>query len=431
MNTYHIWTVGCQMNEADSERLASAFDQIGLTSVTDPEDADVVVLNSCVVRQSAEDKVISKISFSQNLKKTHPEQMLVLMGCMVGPESKLLSRRFPEVDMFVRPQEINPLLDSISEKRKISWEGCVTNYAQSSPGVSCNVPIIQGCDFMCSFCIIPYRRGRQVSRSIQEIVDEIKILTDRGVKEVTLLGQTVDAYGHDFGNGTELADLLFKVHEIDNLERIRFLTSHPSFMSQRIIESIRDLPKVCENINLPIQAGNDLVLERMRRPYSTDHYKKLLYQIRNTIPDVTVSTDIIVGFPGETDDQFQETLKLVEDLEFSKVHCAAYSVRPGTIAERRYDDDVPRLTKIDRRQTIDETQKKIQEKNNLKCHGSVQSVLIESRRKNNWIGRNRNDKLVYTGLNTKDLSGQLVDVKIDETSAWSLKGSVTNVGFSE
>ena len=225
------------MNEADSDKLASALDQLGLTKKDNAEDADLVVLNSCVVRQSAEDKVSYRVSISQEFKKDRPEQMLVLMGCMVGPNSENLQKRFPSVDMFMRPQDFNPLLEQIAELNDVDLEGCISNYAHSNPGISCHVPIIKGCDFMCSFCIIPYRRGRQESRTIRDIVSEVSILVDRGVKEITLLGQTVDAYGHDLNEDVDLADLLGHVNDITGLERIRFLTSHPSFMSEKIIES--------------------------------------------------------------------------------------------------------------------------------------------------------------------------------------------------
>ncbi|MAX11609.1 MAG: tRNA (N6-isopentenyl adenosine(37)-C2)-methylthiotransferase MiaB [Chloroflexi bacterium] len=429
ISSYNIWTIGCQMNEADSDKLASALDQLGLTKKDNAEDADLVVLNSCVVRQSAEDKVSYRVSISQEFKKDRPEQMLVLMGCMVGPNSENLQKRFPSVDMFMRPQDFNPLLEQIAELNDVDLEGCISNYAHSNPGISCHVPIIKGCDFMCSFCIIPYRRGRQESRTIRDIVSEVSILVDRGVKEITLLGQTVDAYGHDLNEDVDLADLLGHVNDITGLERIRFLTSHPSFMSEKIIESINELPKVCEHINLPIQAGNDVVLERMRRPYTNDHYRRLVEDIRKIVPSVTISTDIIVGFPGESDEQFQDTLKIVEDLEFSKVHSAEYSNRPGTIASRQLKDDIPVRIKRDRRKMIDAVQETIQEKNNRDSVGDLHSVLIEGRRKEQWYGRNRNDKLVYTSTNTKNLRNSIVEIKIEDSSPWSLTGSVTKTNL--
>ncbi|MQG17474.1 MAG: tRNA (N6-isopentenyl adenosine(37)-C2)-methylthiotransferase MiaB [SAR202 cluster bacterium] len=429
INSYNIWTIGCQMNEADSNKLASALDQLGLTKKENAEEADLVVLNSCVVRQSAEDKVSHRVSISQEFKKDRPDQMLVLMGCMVGPQSENLRKRFPAVDMFVRPQDFDPLLRQISETNDLDIEGCISNYAQSDPGISCHVPIIKGCDFMCSFCIIPYRRGRQVSRTIEDIVSEASILVHRGVKEITLLGQTVDAYGHDLDENVDLSDLLSHVNEVEGLERIRFLTSHPSFMSEKIIKAIRELPKVCEHINLPIQAGSDVVLERMRRPYTNDHYRRLVDDIRNIVPDVTISTDIIVGFPGESDQDFQDTMKIVEDIQFSKVHSAEYSNRPGTIASRQLKDDIPIQVKRERRKMVDALQQTIQDTNNRRSIGGHHAVLIEGRRKQQWYGRNRNDKLVYTGMNTENLRNSIVEIKIEDSSPWSLTGSVTKTNL--
>jgi len=426
INSYNIWTIGCQMNEADSNKLASALDQLGLQKAGQPEDADLVVLNSCVVRQSAEDKVSHRVNISQEFKKDRQDQMLVLMGCMVGPQSDNLRKRFPSVDMFLRPQDFDPLLEHIAVINDLDIDGCISNYAETDPLVSCHVPIIKGCDFMCSFCIIPYRRGRQVSRTIQDVISEVNILVDRGVKEVTLLGQTVDAYGHDLEDDVDLSDLLSSINDVDGLERIRFLTSHPTFMSEKIIQSVQDLPKVCEHINLPIQAGSDTVLERMRRPYTSDQYKRLVDQIRNAVPEVTISTDIIVGFPGESEEDFQKTMQIIEELEFSKVHSAEYSNRPGTIASRQLVDNIPTHIKQERRKMIDSVQQVIQEKNNKKTEGSLHSVLIEGRRKQQWYGRNRNDKLVYTSMNTKNLKNNIVDIKIENSSPWSLTGSVTN-----
>ena len=282
---------------------------------------------------------------------------------------------------------------------------------------------------MCSFCIIPYRRGRQVSRTIEDIVSEVSILVHRGVKEITLLGQTVDAYGHDLDENVDLSDLLSHVNEVEGLERIRFLTSHPSFMSEKIVKAIRELPKVCEHINLPIQAGSDVVLERMRRPYTNDHYRRLVDDIRNIVPDVTISTDIIVGFPGESDEDFQDTMKIVEDMQFSKVHSAEYSNRPGTIASRQLKDDIPIQVKRERRKMVDALQQTIQDTNNRKSIGGHHAVLIEGRRKQQWYGRNRNDKLVYTGTNRENLRNSIVEIKIEDSSPWSLTGSVTKTNL--
>ena len=230
----------------------------------------------------------------------------------------------------MRPQQFAPVLDLLQERLGIDTEGCLSAVAPASPSVSSYVPVIHGCDLMCTFCIIPFRRGRQVSRSVEDITHQVDLMTRRGMKEVTLLGQTVDAYGHDFEDPCDLSRLLHAVHSVEGLERLRFLTSHPIFMSQDIIQAVADLPKVCEHINLPFQAGDDDVLQTMRRRYTQRQYRQLVNDIRATVPDVAISTDVIVGFPGETHEQFMETYRLMEDTQFDKVHMAAYSPRPGT-----------------------------------------------------------------------------------------------------
>ena len=429
MQTYHIWTIGCQMNTADSERLGSALEQLGLTATTRPNDADVVVLNSCVVRQSAEDKVTGTLNLTQPLRKKRPDAVLALTGCMVGPRTEELQKRFPHVDLFLRPQQFEPLLDLVGERLGLDWQGCVGSLAPQQPDVATYVPIIHGCDLMCTFCIIPYRRGRQVSRSVDDIAHEVELLAARGVRETTVLGQTVDAYGHDRDDGHDLADLFERLNDIEGLDRIRFLTSHPSYMSSRIIRSVADLPKVCEHINLPVQSGDDEVLERMRRPYTTSEYRDIISEIRDTIPDVTVSTDIIVGFPGETGEQYENTLRLIDDLRFDKVHGAAYSTRPGTIAARTMDDDVPQDEKQRRLKGLETLQEGILREINSAYLGETVEVLAENRKRGSWTGRTRGNKLVYfdsieadNNETETDLTGKLVNVRVNRTGPWSLAG---------
>jgi len=334
MESFHIWTIGCQMNKADSQRLGSALEQLGLREVGTANEADLVVLNSCVVRQQAEDKVVGNLTWMKPWRSEDPDRVVALMGCMVGSKTDELSRRFPFVDLFMPPQQYGPLLELVGERVGLDWEGCVGSLAPAQPDVTCYVPIIHGCDLMCTFCIIPYRRGRQVSRPVDELVHEVELLVDRGVKEVTVLGQTVDAYGLDLPGKPDLGYLLAQLNDVAGLERIRFLTSHPSFFTDEIIHAVADLPKVCEHINLPVQAGDDEVLKAMRRPYTRQEFKDLVGRIRDIVPHSSLATDIIVGFPGETGEQFQRTVELIAELRPDKVHCAAYSPRPGTIAGR-------------------------------------------------------------------------------------------------
>jgi len=423
MNSYYLWTIGCQMNTADSERLGAALEQMGIEPVEKAADADVIVLNSCVVRQGAEDKVVNNLAWMAPLKKSQPERIVALMGCMVGPKSDDLARRFPYVDVFMRPQQFEPLLEMVGDRLGVDWEGCVGPLTPNRPAVTCHVPIIHGCDLMCTFCIIPYRRGRQVSRPIPEVALEVETLASRGVKEVTLLGQTVDAYGYDLPDTPNLADLFTRLNDIDGIERIRFLTSHPKFMTQEIIQAVADLPKVCEHINLPVQAGDDSILSEMRRQYSRAEYVELVGRIREAMPEVALNTDIIVGFPGETEEQFQQTLDLLSELRLDKVHCAAYSTRPGTIASRTMNDAVPEAEKTSRRQRVDRLQEEIQTEINARLVGRYEEILVEGRQRGKWQGRTRSHKLVFFEGEASH-QGELVTVKIERSSPWSLQGSL-------
>jgi len=425
LGSYYIWTIGCQMNKADSERLDSAMQQMGLDIADDPKSADVIVLNSCVVRQSAEDKVSSMIGVVRPLKVERPDRVVALMGCMVGPKHDDLKKRFPYVDVFMRPQQYEPLLDIIGDRNGLNWEGCVGTLAPPDPQISSYIPIIHGCDLMCSFCIIPYRRGRQVSRSVGEIVNEVEMLVDRGVREVTLLGQTVDAYGHDLVDKPNLSHLLRRVNDVHGLERIRFLTSHPIFMTDDIIEAVADLNKVCEHVNLPIQAGDDDVLSRMRRRYTASEYCALIDKMRNVIPGVALSTDVIVGFSNETEEEFQRTVKVLTDIEFDKVHISKYSTRPGTIASRKMIDNVSDVEKRQRKAILEQLQEKIQREKNATLKGQMVEVLVEDSSKGKWRGRTRGDKLTFIA-DDHILPGSVLNVEITETSPWSLQGKVVS-----
>jgi tRNA-2-methylthio-N6-dimethylallyladenosine synthase len=422
MQSYYVWTVGCQMNKADSERLESALGQMGLTEGTSARDADVIVLNSCVVRESAEDRVVGMLTHLKPVMQREPDKVLALMGCMVGPRKDQLTERFPYVDVFMQPQQYDPLIELLGDRLGIDPEGCVGPLT-ATPDVATFIPVIHGCDKFCSFCIIPYRRGREVSRTVEDVVNEAVHLTRRGVREVTLLGQNVDSYGHDLPGSVDLGDLLAAVNQVEGLERIRFLTSHPNDMSDSIIDAIAGLDKVCEHVNLPFQAGDDQVLADMRRGYTNAEYRDKIARIRDRIPNVSLATDLIVGFCGETEEQFERTAELVRDVAFDKVHTAAYSTRPGTISARLMQDDVPDVEKKRRLKIIEEIQESVSAGINSQLLDSTQQVLVEGRRKGRWFGRNRNDKLVFFD-HPNDIKGQLVDVRVERTSPWSLQGSL-------
>ena len=422
MQSYYVWTVGCQMNKADSERLESALDQMGLSPGESARDSDVIVLNSCVVRESAEDRVVGMLTHLKPVKQRDPDKVLALMGCMVGPRKDQLTERFPYVDVFMQPQQYDPLIELLGDRLGIDPEGCVGPLT-ATPDVATFIPVIHGCDKFCSFCIIPYRRGREVSRTVEEIVNESMHLVKRGVKEVTLLGQNVDSYGHDLPGSIDLGDLLAAVNDVEGIERVRFLTSHPNDMSDSIIDAIASLDKVCEHVNLPFQAGDDQVLADMRRGYTNAEYRDKIERIRERIPNVSLATDLIVGFCGETEGQFERTAELVRDIGFDKVHAAAYSTRPGTISARLMQDDVPETEKQRRLKVIEEIQESVSAGINARLMDTTQQVLVEGRRKGRWFGRNRNDKLVFFD-SPDDLKGQMVDVNIERTSPWSLQGAL-------
>ena len=425
MERYYSWTIGCQMNKADSERLEGALTQLGLSPTDSPAAADLLVVNSCVVRQNAEDKVTAMLGTLKPLKRDNPERVVALMGCMVGPgrEQEALRARFPYVDVFMQPQNYAPLLELLGERLNVDIEGCIGPLAPPGARVTAFVPIIQGCDKFCSFCIIPYRRGRQVSKPVADVVREVSLLAQRGVREVTLLGQTVDAYGYDLPGQPDLAALLGAVHDVDGIQRIRFLTSHPSDMTGRIIQAVADLPKVCENFNVPFQAGDDTILEHMRRGYTNAQYRDLVHRIRCTVPNVAIVTDLIVGFPGESEAQFQHTYDMVRDLRFDKVHTAMYSPRPNTLALRRLPDDVTPAEKHRRMTLIDNLQAGIQAELNQAYVGNAYDVLVDGHQRGQWTARTRTDKLVYLD-DPGNLLGQVVEATVHHATPWSLRGKV-------
>ena len=427
MTSFNISTVGCQMNVSDSEKLSSSLVKMGFQLENSYTDASVIVVNTCVVRQSAEDTATGFLGKLRKIKNKFPEKIIIVMGCMVGPNSSSLKKRFSHVDLWARPQEFYPILDLLSVRFNKNMEGCLSDLTPISPKISAFVPIVHGCNKFCTFCIIPFRRGKETSRDSIEIYDEVRLMVDRGLKEVTLLGQNVDSYGHDLNDRLDLADLVEKIHEIKGLQRIRFLTSHPNDMSRRIISLVADLPKVCENINLPIQAGDNKVLVDMRRGYTVDQYLRKIDYIKNIIPGISLTTDLIVGFPNETNEQFDNSIKLLKEVKFDKVHVAAYSNRDGTYASRRLEDNIDRNIKKERLNIVDDLQKGIQSSLNAKMLDKKYQILVEGRKRGVMHGRTRTDKIVYLNgnLNNKlddSIIGKMVDVKITDYSSWSLSG---------
>jgi tRNA-2-methylthio-N6-dimethylallyladenosine synthase len=431
---YHIWTEGCQMNVADSQRVASALEKLGYEDTEKPANADVIILNTCVVRQSAEDKAIGRLSSLQPLKKQNPNLVINLMGCLVGVKNNpVLEKRFPYVDVFSPPSDPEPLISHLLEKEGRSHEIDTTEMrfafmdgdlvlpdGDKGNLISSFVPVVLGCSHACTYCIIPYRRGIEKSRPPIEILAESESLVKQGVKEITLLGQIVDRYGKDNGDYPTLGGLMRRMHTIEGLERIRFLTSHPIYMTDELLDTVAEFPKVMPHIEVPIQAGNDQVLENMRRGYTNSQYRELVHKIRERIPGVSIATDIIVGFPGETQAQFQDTYDLLADLKLDVAHLARYSPRTGTVSERRMEDDVPEEEKWERFRLLEELQEGIVTQIHATYLDQTVPVLFEEKgRKGRWRGRTETNKLVFVESD-QDLRGKLIPVKITWTGPWSM-----------
>jgi tRNA-2-methylthio-N6-dimethylallyladenosine synthase len=426
MPRYFIWTIGCQMNKAESRQIAGYLDSAGYRATTSFSNADLVVLNTCVVRQSAENKVLGTLGLLKGVKSKRPNLQILVTGCFVNSHPHELRRRFPHVDLLYKPGDY-PELVAWGQKQGIPVEQNLLRRHRTDVGMAPSpcalIPIIQGCDNFCSYCIVPYRRGREVSRPVEEVVCEVKELAKKGTKEVTLVGQNVDSYGHDLPGHPDLADLLSELGNVDDLARIRFLTNHPKDMSLKLVETMASLDKVCEHLELPAQSGNNEMLKAMRRGYTVEQYRDLVHTIRRKIPRVSLSTDMIVGFPGETEEQFEQSLSLVKEMRFDVVHVAAYSPRQGTVACREYQDDIPAEVKKERRNKTEEHQTVIATEINSQLQDEEVEVLVEGKKGGKWFGRSRSNKLVFFE-DAGDWLGQLAIVHIQKTSPWSLIGQV-------
>lgn len=424
------------MNYADARQVANRLEQMGYRSTEEVDEADVVVLQTCTVRQQSEDKAIGRLSSLRPLKESRPDMTLAMMGCVVGVRgNEKLEAQFPYVDVWMPPATDGAaLMAHLQQGDDLALELAQTEarfalqdgelalpVLRQDMKVSMPVAVVYGCSHACTFCIIPQRRGVERTRPVGEIVAEVRSLVANGVKEVVLLGQIVDRYGKDIPDGPDLADLLRVVNDVEGLERIRFLTSHPSYMTDKILRAVAELPKVMPQIEVPIQAGDDTVLENMKRGYTADQYRRLVHRIREIVPDAAVHCDIIVGFPGETAEQFQKTVDIMAELELDKVHLARYSPRPTTVSDRRMEDDVPDEEKRRRFHIVEQLQKEILERKMLQWRGETVEVLVEETHKGRWRGRTPQGKLVFFD-DPRDLQGQLVDVKVTYTGPWSMSG---------
>jgi tRNA-2-methylthio-N6-dimethylallyladenosine synthase len=474
---YFIWTIGCQMNKADSERIAGALDAAGYLETDDEKHADIIVLNTCSVREHAESRLWGKLSELAHLKRERPHLIVGMTGCAATGSADIaaIKRRYPFIDVFFNAINPGELLRTIEAKKRQAQDGLAESdgvaSAQPAPArgpeplpvvgvsgpamtartipryvpevplstfkpastgaVSRYVPVIYGCNMNCTYCIVPFRRGREWSRPVEEILLEAQAFAAQGARELILLGQIVDAYGHDLPGRPSLAWLLGKLNDLDGIYRLRFITSHPLYMNDELINAVATLDKVCEEINIPVQSGDDAILRSMRRGYTVQRYRDIVARIRDRIPGVAISTDVIVGYPGETEAQFENTLRLLDDLKLDVVHVAAFSPRPGTPAASM-PDSVPPEEKKRRLHEVEKLQEQIAAAINARLQGQVVEVLVEElstegpRRVGGprWKGRTRTNKLVFFSDPYHDWRGKLVEVRIDYTSPWSLIGTV-------
>lgn len=429
--TYHIWTIGCQMNEADSRHLASQFEALGFVETPKAIEADIAVLNTCVVRQQPEDKAVRKLTALGGVKNKRPDMVIVLMGCMVGKrEAEELTERFPFVDVFTAPSQTDAVIDFLLQhdayshlnRAQVELSDYRLPAVNQDKAVTAFVPVTLGCSHVCSYCVIPHRRGPDRSRKPDEVLEEVRALAAQGIKEVNLLGQIVDRYGFDLEEGINLAWLLKEVAKVDGILRVRFLTSHPAYMDEELIRTVAETDKACPYIEIPFQAGSDRILESMRRGYTQQEYRDIIANIRKYMPDASINTDVIVGYPTETEEDFMETMKLSEELRLDMHHIAKYSPRPRTLSTKMKDDVSPD-EKERRRVRLDELVTKINAEKSAELLGETVEVLVEEfqEKKSRWRGRTPHNKLVFFE-SEQDCLGQLVKVKITWAGPFSLIG---------
>jgi tRNA-2-methylthio-N6-dimethylallyladenosine synthase len=433
---YHIVTFGCQMNRADSERMAGILEDLGWEATDDEDQADLILYNTCTIRENAEQKVYSYLGRQAKRKHRNPGLTLVVAGCVAQQEGERLLRRVPELDAVMGPQYANRLGDILAQveqgQQVVATEAIdivedVTKPRRDSR-VTAWVNVIYGCNEHCTYCVVPKVRGKEQSRQPEAIKQEIMGLAAQGYKEITLLGQNIDAYGRDLGTRPDgryrvtLTDLLYLIHDVPGIERIRFVTSHPRYFTERLIQACAELPKVCEYFHIPFQSGDNEILRRMQRGYTRERYCQIIDKIRHYLPDAAISADAIVGFPGETEAQFARTLDLVAQIGFDQVNTAAYSPRPGTPAAT-WDDQIPEEVKQERLQRLNHLVAQVAAQRSQRYQGRVEEILIEGvnpKDATQGMGRTRTNRLTFVAGETQ--LGRLVPVRITGTRAFSLTG---------
>ena len=440
---YHITTFGCQMNKADSERMAGILDNMGMAWSDDPNEADLILYNTCTIRDNAEQKVYSYLGRQAKRKQQEPDLTLIVAGCVAQQEGEQLLRRVPELDLVMGPQHANRLEDLLEQvfagNQVVATEAVHIMEDITSPRrdsrVTGWVNVIYGCNERCTYCVVPNVRGEEQSRTPEAIRAEMEQLGQQGYKEITLLGQNIDAYGRDLGGSTEtgrhlytLTDLLYYVHDVEGIDRLRFATSHPRYFTERLIKACQELPKVCEHFHIPFQSGDNDILKAMKRGYTIEKYRQIIDKIRHYMPDASISGDVIVGFPGETEAQFENTLQLVEEIGFDLLNTAAYSPRPGTPAAL-WEDQLSEEVKSDRLQRLNHLVSITAMKRSERYLGRIEEILVEEQNTKDptqVMGRTTGNRLTFFPGNIEQLKGKLVKVKITEIRAFSLTGEAVN-----
>ena len=437
-----IKTFGCQMNEHDTEKIAGVLSSLGYSRTDSPDMADMIILNTCSVRDKAEHKCYSDLGRLEELKKKNPGLLIGVGGCVAQQEGKRIVEKAPYVDLVFGTDNIGDIpgllekrnwksKDRVSTERRrrkslMNREEITSLPIMRDHPLKALVNIVDGCDKFCTFCVVPHTRGREKSREPEDILNEIRGLASSGYKEITLLGQNVDSYGKDLQKDADLSCLLYEINEITGIERIRFVTSHPADFSDKLIEAMASLPKVCEHLHLPLQSGSDSVLERMNRNYTYSEYTDKINKLREAIPDIAVTTDIITGFPGESDEDFSRTLTALEEIRYDGVFTFRYSRRPYTPA-RQYDGQIPLEVSKERLNKVIELQNSITIAKNQECIGREFEILIEGESKKDkkrLTGRTRGNKIVHIPNENGISIGDKLRVRIKSATLASLIGEI-------
>ncbi|MCZ8045343.1 MAG: tRNA (N6-isopentenyl adenosine(37)-C2)-methylthiotransferase MiaB [Microcystis aeruginosa K13-05] len=438
---YHITTFGCQMNKADSERMAGILEDLGFQWSEDANEADLILYNTCTIRDNAEQKVYSYLGRQAKRKQTQPDLTLIVAGCVAQQEGEQLLRRVPEVDLIIGPQHANRLGDLLQQvfdgSQVVATEPIhimedITKPRRDS-NITAWVNVIYGCNERCTYCVVPGVRGVEQSRTPAAIRAEMAQLGQQGYQEITLLGQNIDAYGRDLPGVTasgrhlhNFTDLLYYVHDVAGIERLRFATSHPRYFTERLIKACQELPKVCEHFHIPFQSGDNDILKAMKRGYTQEKYRQIIANIRDLMPDAAISADAIVGFPGETEAQFENTLKLVDEIGFDQLNTAAYSPRPGTPAAI-WDDQLSEQVKSDRLQRLNHLVATKAAERSQRYLGRIEEILVEDvnpKDAGQVMGRTRGNRLTFFTGDIEELRGKFVKVKITEVRPFSLTGVI-------